>query len=214
MHWTILIFPSSYFVCPGTRTIRTNDYFIFIANTFVTSSFAFCDIFGEVFTEEEYKFFRWANPGILKSYIMLNLTAFCDNEKLGRWIICPGRKFLSIHYNIRIKRGHYFFDIVGFPASIFRFITVVRSIWLVISKLLDMIFFSLKGPIMASSTWHKKFLAAVERTWQPALYIALTFSESWLSLNFWIFPIASFTVFSSKFWFIFSTWCNDSKSFL
>ena len=105
-----------------------------------------------------------------------------------------------------------FFGIVGFPASIFRFITVVRNIWLVISKLLD-IFFSLKGPIMASSTWHKKLLAAVERTWQPALYIALTSSESWLSLNFWIFQIAFFTVFSSKFWFIFSTWCNDSTSF-
>ena len=69
----------------------------------------------------------------------------------------------KLYYNIRIGRRPYYFGIVGFSSSIFWFVKVVRNIWLVISKLYDMVFFSLNGPIMPSSTWHKKLLVSCRR---------------------------------------------------
>ena len=142
-------------------------HFIFLGNLWY---------FGGDFTEEECKFFRCSNSGILESCSMLNLTTFCnnvrlrcwffynlttfcnnnrlksslfyssttfrDNDRPRWWVVSASRNFFQpIHYNIRIGGDPYSFGIVGFSPSIFRHLKVVRNIFLVISKLLDMVFF-------------------------------------------------------------------------
>ena len=78
---------------------------------------------------------------------------------------------------------------------------------------MEMVFFLLNVPIMPSSTWHKKLLVSCRKNiaaspvYSHYLFWILPITYSW------IIPIASWTVFFSKFWFIVSAWCNDSTSF-
>ena len=118
-----------------------------------------CSTSGMLKSYSMFNLTTFCNNVRLRCWFFYNLTTFCDNNRLKsslfyssttfrdddrprKWVVSASRNFFQpTLYNIRIGGGPYSFGIVGFSPSIFRSLKVVRNIFLVISKLLDMVFF-------------------------------------------------------------------------